>query len=384
MDNFTMGELKELTSRHTDLCVSLYLPTHRAGRDTEQDPIRFKNLLRDVEERLLSNGLREPDVERMLAPAKDLLNAPEFWRHQSDGLALFFSSGEIHTYRLPIRFGEFVVVSDRFHLKPLLQYLANDGHFYILALSQNQVRLLEGTRHTVDEIPAENIPESMSDALQSERFEKQIQFHTGTSMTTGGGKRSAVFHGHDPSEEDKERLQRWFRKIDEELIKLLGDERSPLILAGVDYYFPIYRSVSAYPNVLENGLPGNPDASRPEELHAGVWPLVEPLFMKNQENAFNRYHERTAQGNTTSDVRETVLAAFHGRVDTLFVPVGVQVWGRLDQEAGVVSVHPDRVTGDEDLLDLAAIQTLTNGGDVFAVSPDEMPASAPLAAILRY
>jgi hypothetical protein len=34
----------------------------------------------------------------------------------------------------------------------LLSLFTGNGHFYILALSQNQVRLLEGTRYTVDEI----------------------------------------------------------------------------------------------------------------------------------------------------------------------------------------------------------------------------------------
>lgn len=384
MDHLTMSDLNKLAERPWDLSVSLYLPTHRTGRNTEQDPIRFKNLLKEAEERLLSKGLRTPEVDEILKPAKDLQNHPGFWRHQSDGLAVFLSPGKIHAYRLPIRFDELVVVSERFHLKPLLQYFANDGHFYILALSQNQVRLLEGTRHTIDEIPADNVPESISDALQYERYEKQIQFHTGTGAVTGGGERSAVFHGHDPSDEDKARLQHWFRKVDEELIKFLGGDHSPLVLAGVEYYFPIYRSASAHPNVLESGLPGNPDTSRPDELHAAAWPLVEPLFRKNQEDALNRYRERAAQGNTTSDVQETLSAAFQGRVESLFVPIGVQIWGKIDQEAGSATVHTERVSGDDDLLDLAAIHTFATGGDVFTVQREEMPVSAPVAAILRY
>jgi hypothetical protein len=50
------------------------------------------------------------------------------------------------------------------HVKPLLPFLASDGVFYILALSQNQLRLLAGTRHTVDEIDLENVPETLSEA----------------------------------------------------------------------------------------------------------------------------------------------------------------------------------------------------------------------------
>jgi len=45
-------------------------------------------------------------------------------------------------YRLPIEFQELVVVSDQFHLKPLLYLINNDGRFYLLALSQNDVRFL--------------------------------------------------------------------------------------------------------------------------------------------------------------------------------------------------------------------------------------------------
>jgi hypothetical protein len=109
-------------------------------------------LLREVEERLQDKGLRSPDVREILKPVERLVQESGFWRHQSDGLAVFFTAEEFHYYRLPLPFEELVVISDHFHRRPLLPFFASDGHFYILALSQNQVRLLEGTRYTVDDI----------------------------------------------------------------------------------------------------------------------------------------------------------------------------------------------------------------------------------------
>jgi hypothetical protein len=53
----------------------------------------------------------------------------------------------LRSYRLPLPFEQLVVISDDFHLKPPLPFFASDGRFYILALSQNQVRLLEGIRY---------------------------------------------------------------------------------------------------------------------------------------------------------------------------------------------------------------------------------------------
>jgi hypothetical protein len=382
MDIITKEELKTFLIRYPGWCVSLFMPTHRRGRETEQDPIRFRNLLREVEERLLDKGLRSPDVRKILKPVERLVQEPGFWRHQSDGLAVFCTAEEFRYYRLPLPFEELVVISDRFHRRPLLPFFASDGHFYILALSQNQVRLLAGTRYTVDEIDLESMPTSMAEALQYERFEKQLQSHSGTSSGTGG--RSTMFHGQDIGDEAKDRILRWFHMIDDGLPNLLTGRQSPLVLAGVEYLFPLYKEANSYPYLLEEGIPGNPEELTPEELHAQAWPLVQPTFVQAREKAVAQYSQWVGTGQTTADVKEAVLAAHHGQVDILFVAVGVQVWGNFDPSTDTVHMHQDPEPGDEDLLDLAAIQSTLNGGTVYAVEPEQMPDHASLAAVLRY
>jgi hypothetical protein len=382
MDIITKEELKTFLAGYPGWHVSLFMPTHRQGRETEQDPIRFRNLLREVEERLLDKGLHSPDVREILKPAQRLVQEPGFWRYQSHGLAVFFTPEEFHSYRLPLPFEELVVISNRFHLKPLLPFFASDGHFYILALSQNQVRLLQGTRYTVDEIDLESMPTSMVEALQYERFEKQLQSHSGTS--SGTGSRTAMFHGHDIGDEAKDRILRWFHMIDDGLPNLLTGRQSPLVLAGVEYLFPLYKEANSYPYLLEEGIPGNPEELTPEELHAQAWPLVQPTFMKAREEATAQYSQLVGTGQTTADVKEAVLAAHHGQVDILFVAVGIQVWGDFDPSTNTIHVHQDPEPGDEDLLDLAAIQSILNGGTVYAVEPEQVPDHAPLAAVFRY
>ena len=381
MNIITLDELKVLLAGQQGLCVSLFMPTHRRGRETEQDPIRFKNLLRQAEEHLQSKGLRSPEAMEMLKPAQRLLNDPVFWRHQSDGLAVFVNSEGCRHYPLPLLFEELAVISDRFHLKPILPLFTGDGHFYILALSRKQVRLLEGTRYTVDEIDLEGMSTSIAEVLQYERFEKQLQFHTGTA---GGGERAAVFHGHDPGDEDKGRILRWFQRLDNELSSLLAGEQSPLVLAGVEHLFPPYKEANTYPYLLDEGIPGNPEELHLEELHAKAWPIVHSTFMEAVKEAAARYRQLAGTGQTTTDVKETVSAAHHGRVDILFVTVGVQIWGDFDPNTNTVHIHRESGHGDKDLLDLAAIQSILNGGTVYAVKSEKMPAHAPLAAVFRY
>lgn len=383
MNTITIKDLKTLLSEDSGRHISLYMPTHQAGKDTEQDPIRFKNLLREAEEGLLAMELRPPEVQDILKPAQRLLQEPDFWRNQSDGLAVFFTPTTSHVYRLPLPFEELVTVSHRFHLKPLLPLFVNDEHFYILALSQNQVRLLEGTRYSVNEIKLESMPPNMREALQFERLDRQLQFHTGTP-SAGKGSRAAVFHGHDPSDEDKDAIVRWFLTIDKELSRFLAGKKSPMVLAGVEYLFPLYKEVNSYPHLVEEGIKGNPEELSQEELHIQAWPIVQSFLMEAQEQAVARYAELAGTGQTTNDVKEAVLAAHHGRVDVLFVALGVQVWGTCDPSSNSVCVHQSPESGDEDLLDQTAIQTILNGGTVYAVQPEQVPDHHPLAAVFRY
>jgi hypothetical protein len=382
MDIITTQDLQTLMASEDGWCVSLYMPAHRAGRETEQDRIRFRNLLSQVEKNLLDKGLRTPDVRKFLEPAERLALDSDFWRRQSDGLAVFFTAGNLYAYRLPLPFSELVVVSERFHLKQLLPFFSSDGQFYILALSQKQARLLKGSRHTVDEIELENLPKSLAEALPFDQFEKQLQFHTGT--TSSRTERAGVFHGHDPRDDDKDKILRWFHKIDAELSRMLAEERSPIVLAGVEYLFSLYEEANTYPHLLKEGVKGNPDELKPSELHEKAWPVVQPIFSQAQHKAAAQFHQLIESSGATADVKEALLAAHHGRVDTLFVALGVQMWGTFDPQTATVDIHDQAQPGDLDLLDLAAAETLLKGGAVYAVEPDQVPNQGLLAAIFRY
>jgi len=383
MDTITMDTLKNsLLAKRSYECVSLFMPTHRAGRETEQNTIRFKNLLRDAEDRLLLQGLRPQEVRAILESPRRLLNDLDFWQHQSDGLAVFSSEEEYYCYRLPLPFEELMIISNRFHVKPLLPLFAGDGRFYVLALSQNQIRLLEGTKLTVDEVDIRSVPGSLAEAFESWPLEKQLQFHTGTPSV--GKTRAAVFHGHDMSKKVKAKLLNWFRMIDKELSKLLAGGQAPVVLAGVENLCSLYREASTYSHLVDKGISGNPEELKSEELHSQGYDLVEPVFMKAREDGAAQYRQLAGTGQTTTDVQEAVKVAYHGRLSLLFVALAVRVWGRFDPDLNSVEIHEDPEPGDEDLLDLAAIQSLLNGGTVYAVEPEQVPDHAALAAVLRY
>jgi hypothetical protein len=121
-------------------------------------------------------------------------------------------------------------------------------------------------------------------------------------------------------------------------------------------------------------------------LHQKAWAIVKPLFEQELEKAAARYRELAGWASETASKKldEIVPAAFHGRIETLFVAVGIQRWGTFNREEDSVLLHCEPQPGDRDLLDFAAAWTHRNGGMVYALEPQRLPDSAAAAAIFRY
>ncbi|MDO8691958.1 MAG: hypothetical protein Q7R39_18465 [Dehalococcoidia bacterium] len=360
------------------------MPTHRGGQETPHDRLQMKSLLKVVEERLLARGIRTSEVEKLLAPAEQLLPDGLFWTHTSDGLAMFISPTLFRYYRVPLSFEESVTISNRFHIRALLPLLSGEGRFYLLALGQNQVRFFESTHFRITELKSNAIPKNLAEALQYDDMEKQLQFHTGTAATTGG-KRSAMFHGHGAGAElDKEYLREFFGRINAGLHEMLKDKRDPLLLAGVEYLFPIYAEANSYPYLLDEGVAGNPEEQSPQELLKHAWPIAQRYFLREQEDRLSQYEQLVGIGRSSNDVQEIVPAACAGRVDCLFVGLDGGIPGRFDPVSCRVDLGSGPDGFQEDLLDFAAVQTILHGGTVYPLESKRLPGGASLAAVFRY
>ena len=378
-------------------CVSIFLPTFRAGGERQQNPIRLKNVVRDVAERLEQDwGMRGPDADKLLDPVKQLIDDNSFWLHQGEGLALFLSPDTFKSFRLPVQPNELAVVEKRFHLKPLLPLLSGDGdgHFYILSLSRKNIRLLSGSRFQVEEIDLEarGVPTSFTEALGDL---KQIQMQASTSSKTPhrfsmGPRGGPMFSAHATGEPNLDaELRNYFERFDDALGKIDVDRKAPVVLAGVEYLLPIYRdAATTFQNICEDALRGNMEGVKAEDLHAAAWEIVEPHFLQERRKAAERFGDLSGAGRSSTDLNEVLPAAHDGRVESLFVARGVRVWGSYEgggnRKIKLQSGDDGPRNGNEDLLDLAAVQSYLNGGRVFVVDQQEVPEGKQLAAVFRY
>ena len=256
MDLFSKEELAELAQMQAEPCVSIFMPTFHVESELSQNPIRLKNLIRTAREQLHEAGHREAEVEVILKPLMSLVESNTFWLDQSDGFAAFLTPDESRVFRLPVNFGELVVTGRRFHLKPLFPLLAANNRFYVLALSKNRVRLYQGTHYSISVVESTEIPESIMDVLYDEEEVRSLQHHVGN---VAGGRHDAVFHGRGVTSDDEDhrahdKIVRFFREVDQGVRDTLGDETAPLVLAGVEYYLPLYKEVNGYKHLVDDTI----------------------------------------------------------------------------------------------------------------------------------
>jgi hypothetical protein len=118
MELLSSDEFATLLETQPGWHISMFMPMIQRGAATQQNPIRCKTLLRQVEEQLLANGLRSQEAQQLLQSLQQLLPNRDFWQRQSHGLAVFIAPQIVRTYRLPLALDALAVVSYRFHIIP--------------------------------------------------------------------------------------------------------------------------------------------------------------------------------------------------------------------------------------------------------------------------
>lgn len=376
----TKEDIRNLMEAEDQNCVTIYMPA-LPMEERKQNRIRFKNLLSEAEKQLEKTGMR--DVGEYISEALKLVDDTPFWERQKGGLALFLSSDIFRYYSLPMKFEEKSIVSDRFHIKPLIPLLSHDGKYYLIAISRSDIRLYGGTHYQLNEINLEDMPKSIAEVLRYDEAEENIQFYTGTP---GTGKRPAIFFGPGSDlYEDRDRIVRYFKEVDKRITDHLKDLNSPLVIAGLDQNTSLYKEASDYPRLMDETIDKNPEDLDEKKLHQMSWQIVEPLFSLERREALDAYYHLASEAEKVSHkLSDIVPSAAQGKVKYLFVASDKEAWGRYFPEKFEVELHKERQPLDQDLLDVAACQAVLNGGMTYTLPVNKMPNEHECAAIYRY
>ncbi len=364
----TQAEVSKLVSARGESLISIYLKTTPETQHIDAARTRLKQLTNDAVAQLEQVGVAKRTIWPIEEQLQDLIDDDEFWRMQANSLAIFVTPDSLRTYRLPNQLSETVQVADRFHLKPLLRAVSMPQHAFILALAENEVRVIEllGDQ-PAQEIRVPDLPRDAATVAGTANVNSRSY-----SGRQGGG------------EGQKHHLRQYCRKVDAALRALLAGRDEPLILAATDPLLSIYRSVNSYAHLAGAAIETSPVRIPPHDLGAEARKIVDQLNAQLVAEFASLYSQRENEGRATTQVARTARAATFGAVDTLLVDMDSVVPGLVDEETGEISFDKEDSAVSYGVIDEIAGRVLANGGRVLAVRRGDIPQEAELAAILRY
>ena len=380
----TKSVFEALSKQQAAHAVSMYMPMYKGGKEQNEGlgQANLKTCIKEVHKLLANYQIPEKEILEYLKPIDEIVSNINIWRNPAEGLAIFLDKEEgLRMYPLPISFERQVYVAGHYYMQPLFELFSDDGMYYYLALSQDFVKLFEGSRYSFKEATVTDImPASLEDVVGADFKEKQLQVRTGHSAHKVG-----AFHGYGEGKDDKEKeLQNYFGQINKAVNECIKNKNAPLVLACSDGVHGMYKKVNTYPHLYEDHLPGDPEYRDVATAHKESLKLLNDYFLATRRDKINAYKEAAHTGRTSYRQSEILEAALEGTIDTLFINKSESLFGIFKVANSCLIVDSKKDTHNVSLTNLAGVKTFLKGGNVYVLEDAKMPiGNKPLNALFR-
>jgi hypothetical protein len=368
LDLPTAQEIKALNKERADACVSIYLQTTPVSQNSDASRIQLVNLARQAREQLVAKDFDKRRMASLMEQFDDLADDQDFWQEQANSLALLATPDSLRSYRLASKLSDTVQVSDRFHLKPLLRSITFPHSAFVLALSENAVRLVE--------VSAGLAPVTVAIAGMPKSAASSVGKSTLNDRAPSGRIQGA--------EGQNVRFRQYARQVNAALRAVLAGRDTPLILAATGRLSSVFRSVNSYPHLLAEGIDDSPERITDAQLADASRPLLDASYQREVASLRDLYAKRADQGRATSDLSDAGRAATFGAIEALMVDIDKVVPGQINEETGAITFVENPDANTYGVIDEIAGRALANGARVLGVPQADLPGGSDLAAILRY
>jgi hypothetical protein len=363
-------------------CLSVYVPLSPApaNQGNKANGLEWKETLRALEAKLAPHGSQGRELLQSISDWEAVVPDEE---PQGKSIAVFRSPEVFRVSWVEDAVKSRADVGPHFYIRPLLADVTRDRTFYLLALSQNDVRMLRCTTHSSEEVPFPPGIENSFDAwMNTAKPDHNLNMKGSVSATSGNQK--GVLEGTTTGAEDWAKyLGHFYKQIDRGVNDLLRGHTEPLVMAAVEYEIPVYREANSYPHLAEEAVQGAPNGLKAGEMHARALAALERCYEKKLDEILAQYDHRVG-GGASNRLKDVVTAAHDGRVLTLVVSDSLEQTGSFNEATHSVKGRETGTPEDEDLVNDAAVQTILHAGQVYVAPTSKMPNGAALAAIYRF
>jgi len=352
--------------------ITITLPTHRTFPEKEKDPVRVKNLIREVEDRLLQE-YEARDIQDIMQKLWDLADSIDH-NHNLEGMMIIANREVAKVYKLPTRLEEKVTVAEDFLVRDLLLAQSRVQSYWVLTLAENPTRLFHADNDQLQEVQDYGFPFVNEDP--------------GTRMTLD------TRYGTKPDSERDEHLRIFFRNIDAGLKQALDLEDLPVVLLGVDKNLGFFKEVAQNYGKVLTVIEGNHDLDTADntalKLSALVWPRVQEVMHEQTHNNVAQSIDDAVSSNTFfTDLNDIWVATLDGRGAKLFVEEGFSFTAKVSEDGRSITVvdEPEAYRNREvlhDAVNRIIEHMLQTSGEVIFVEPGRLGDSRQMFLTLRY
>jgi hypothetical protein len=361
-------------------CITVILPPYRPGEPGKPAGTILKTELQEAAKQLAARKIAQPAIEELLEPLRQFSHEERSLAGSGFARVLFRAPGVFHQFELrnPPQPAAACIVGDCFFIRPFLKSLAIPEKVYVLDLTKKAASLFACgvTGVTPLELPKET-PRTLEEALNFDAPDHDLMNRSSAGPSTGA-MRGVQFGTGYGRESEHAHLHDYYRAIDRGVSEVLRNHPAPLILAGVEEDTAVYRAVNTYPLLVAAGIGGATMAASEVLRHAPEIALLD--WERRTAVRLAEARERFAPSRFTLDLEAILRAAAEARVADLYLDENAQRVGNF--EGKIFGGHGN--WHNEDLLNVAAVETLLARGAVYPLPSHAIVGGAVAAATLRY
>jgi len=382
-------DIVDVLKRCGGMRISLFLPITTVVADANQNVTLAKDLRNQAFDQLMDNGLEPRKAKLYLEPIDKLIEEPQQLLRPTATVGLYIDESSTFLIDIPYSVPAQVTVGNRFTLKPLLPLLQCNSKFTIVCLNQGQLAVYTASRLSIKCITLQDMPTSIADLAKFDDPEKTLQGHVvnqGPAAGRAGSSPVAGMHGHGlPSELKETQARQLFNCAANAVKKFLANERSPIVVFGVDKNIGLFTSAVDWSEHAIIDVHQDPHKWANAEILARANEAMMPYWQAALQEKVENIEQAINKDNGIVDTGKCVVAAANGRVEMACVATDQTEPGICQPEQMEVKFVKEAGAGcAHDLLDTIAFETIQHGGEVLALPAEKIPGPGNTSAIVRF
>jgi len=377
LESLRLENLQELL-RSPGPCITVLLPPYRPGEQAKSAATLLKSGLQEATHQLAAAKVPDGIAASLLAPLRDLNEDRDLAIGSHCGRIMFSAPGVFRQFHMTEPVQASLTVASSFQIRGILTELHLPPEFYLLKVSQKAVELLRCSEFRAEPAPLpKGVASTLEEALALEPPDHDLENRSASGSGTGA-MRGVRFGTGSGRETQHAYFADFYRKVDRGLGDFLRPRKAALVLVGVNEDTVMYHSVATYPGLLKHSVHGNAKGFLHEaDMLRQAYDIARDAIMEREAKELAESQEKLGPARFLQDLKKILDAAFEGRLQRVYLSANAAAVDRFEG-FGYRSVC------NEDLANLAAVQTIVHGGDAVALPAARMPKGANFAGVLRF